>query len=145
MNEASPTFVTMVSCHLGATPMNWYRQYSVEWQRTGTVKTWKTFTEALRKRFLPPDHEFGLCEKLHQLKHKDSVHSYVADFQNILIQCRVRFPQWNYDSTFSLVSSLMWLLTFVRNSHQRWTSASPSRFATTTFHHVPLPAQQRAG
>ncbi|KAG6614855.1 uncharacterized protein IUM83_04121 [Phytophthora cinnamomi] len=93
MMEESSQFVTMVSCHLGATPMNWYRQFSLECDSSGRVKTWAIFKEAMRHRFLPPDSEYRLRERLCALSQTSSLHDYVADFQNLLIQCTVPISQ----------------------------------------------------
>jgi hypothetical protein len=64
MTEESSQFVTMVSIHLGVTPMNWYRQFAMECDHSGRIKTWSVFKEAMRRRFLPPDSEYRLRERL---------------------------------------------------------------------------------
>lgn len=87
MVEESAQFVTMISCHLGVSPMNWYRQFSMECDATGRTKTWEAFKDAMRRRFLPPDHEYVLRERLWALNQKDNLHDYIAEFHNLLIQC----------------------------------------------------------
>ncbi|KAE8954451.1 hypothetical protein PR001_g32487, partial [Phytophthora rubi] len=87
MVEDSPQFVTVISCHLGVTPMNWYRQFLAECDTTGRTKSWGAFKAAMRRRFLPLDHEFVLRERLWALSQKGSLHDYIAEFQNLLIQC----------------------------------------------------------
>lgn len=89
MREETPTFVTMVSCHLDPTPMNFYRKFSLECQRTNLVKTRDLFTTALRKRFLPPDFEYMPREKLYNLKQVGTIHDYVASFHDFFVQCRM--------------------------------------------------------
>lgn len=89
MNENSPAFVNMVSCHLAPTPMNWYRQFVADCDRNQVVRTWATFKAAMRKRFLPPDNEYLLREKLCKLTQIGSLHDYVSAFQDVLIQCQV--------------------------------------------------------
>ena len=89
MAEDSPTFVTMVSCYLAPTPMNWYRQFVMECERSRVTRTWDTFKRALRKRFLPPDNEYHLREKLCKLTQMGSLHDYIGQFQNILVQCQL--------------------------------------------------------
>lgn len=39
MTEESPQFVIMTSCHLGVTPMNWFRKFMEEFDATSQVKT----------------------------------------------------------------------------------------------------------
>ncbi|OWZ01671.1 LOW QUALITY PROTEIN: hypothetical protein PHMEG_00026895 [Phytophthora megakarya] len=39
MTEESSLFAIMISCHLGSTPMNWYRQLSLECDATDTTKS----------------------------------------------------------------------------------------------------------
>ncbi|KAK1928306.1 hypothetical protein P3T76_016233 [Phytophthora citrophthora] len=89
MAEESAGFVTVVSCHLAPTPVNWYRQFVAEANRAGTVRTWENFKAALRTRFLPPDNEYTLREKLCKLTQMGSLHDYIGNFQNILVQCQV--------------------------------------------------------
>jgi hypothetical protein len=100
--EESSQFVTMVSTHLGVTPMIWYRQFAVACDHLGRVKTWTVFKEAMSRRFLPPDSEYRLRERLCALSQGSSLHDYVADFQN-----NVRFPSanWNCVSTSSRARS----------------------------------------
>ncbi|ETK74195.1 hypothetical protein L915_18943 [Phytophthora nicotianae] len=93
MTEESPQFVTMISCHLGMTPMNWYRQFSSECEATGRVKMWANFNAAMCSLFLPPDGEYRLREWLCGLSQTTSLHDYVAEFQNLLIQCAVPISQ----------------------------------------------------
>ena len=80
MVENSPAFVTMVSCYLAPTPMNWYRQFVAECDRAQIVRTWETFKGAMRKRFLPPDNEYMLREKLCKLTQIGSLHGYLSAF-----------------------------------------------------------------
>ncbi|OWZ07942.1 hypothetical protein PHMEG_00019593 [Phytophthora megakarya] len=87
MTEESSLFVTMISCHLGTTPMNWYRQFSLECDATDTTMSWPMFKSAMRCRFLPPDHEFSIRERLCALRQKGNIHDYIAELQNLLIQC----------------------------------------------------------
>ncbi|EEY69857.1 uncharacterized protein PITG_06372 [Phytophthora infestans T30-4] len=47
----------------------------------------------MRKRFLPPDSEYRLRERLCALSQTTSLHDYVAEFQNLLIQCTVQISQ----------------------------------------------------
>jgi hypothetical protein len=89
MQEDSAAFVTMVSCHFGSTVMNWYRQFSLDCERNGIAKSWTVVTNGLRKRFLPPDFEYMLREKLYNLEQKGSLHDYVSAFQDVLVQCRL--------------------------------------------------------
>lgn len=87
MTEESSQFVTMISCHLGVTPMNWFRQFALECDASETTKTWAAFKTGMRRRFLPPDHEYGLRERLCALSQTASLHDYISEFQNLLIQC----------------------------------------------------------
>ncbi|KAK1930977.1 hypothetical protein P3T76_013566 [Phytophthora citrophthora] len=89
MAEESAGFVTVVAYHLAPTPMNWYREFVAETNRAGTVRTWENFKAALRTRFLPPDNEYTLREKLCKLTQMGSLHNYIGNFQNILVQCQV--------------------------------------------------------
>ncbi|OWZ19109.1 hypothetical protein PHMEG_0006693 [Phytophthora megakarya] len=89
MAEESVGFVTMVSCHLAPTPINWYRQFVAETNRAGTARTWENFKAALRTRFLPPDNEYALIEKLCKLTQMGPLHDYIGNFQNLLVQCQV--------------------------------------------------------
>ncbi|ETO59014.1 hypothetical protein F444_22608 [Phytophthora nicotianae P1976] len=76
MTEASSQFVTMASTHLGVTPLNWYRQISLKCEASGRVKS-----------------EYRLRERLRALSRHSSLHDYVAEFQNLLIQCTVPISQ----------------------------------------------------
>ncbi|ETK75325.1 hypothetical protein L915_18049 [Phytophthora nicotianae] len=93
MTEESSRFVTMASTHLGVTPLNWYRQISLECEASGRVKSWTIFKDSMRQRFLPPDSEYRLRERLRALSRHSSLHDYVAEFQNLLIQCTVPISQ----------------------------------------------------
>ncbi|OWZ22929.1 hypothetical protein PHMEG_0002280 [Phytophthora megakarya] len=93
MSGESYQFVIMVSTHLGVTPMSWDRQFAIECDHAGRVKTWAIFKEAMRRRFLPPDSEDRLRERLCSLNQGSSLHDYVANFQNLLIQCTVTISQ----------------------------------------------------
>ncbi|POM62604.1 hypothetical protein PHPALM_28220 [Phytophthora palmivora] len=84
MTENSGAFVTMVSCYLAPTPMNWYRQFVTDWDRNHIARTWETFKTAMRKCFLPPDFEYMLREKLGKLTQIGSLCDYVSVFQDVL-------------------------------------------------------------
>eukprot|EP00644_Phytophthora_capsici_P016176 jgi/Phyca11/115433/e_gw1.28.276.1 len=47
----------------------------------------------MRQRFLPPDSEYRLRERLCALSQNSSLHDYVVEFQNLLIQCTVPISQ----------------------------------------------------
>ncbi|OWZ07997.1 hypothetical protein PHMEG_00019531 [Phytophthora megakarya] len=67
----------------------WYRQFVADCDRSQVVRTWETFKAAMRKRFLPPDHEYCLREKLCKLTQLGPLHDYVSAFQDVLIQCKI--------------------------------------------------------
>jgi hypothetical protein len=89
MHENSSIFVTMILCHLGTTPMNWYRQFSAHRDNSDLPKTWEAFKNGLRARFLPPDHEYLLREKLLKTTQTGSLYEYIAAFNDVLIQCKL--------------------------------------------------------
>ncbi|ETI39822.1 hypothetical protein F443_14628, partial [Phytophthora nicotianae P1569] len=74
---------------LAPTPMNWYRQFVADCERSQVVRTWDVFKNAMRKRFLPPDYEYMLREILCKLTQTGSLHDYLSACQDILIQCQV--------------------------------------------------------
>lgn len=47
----------------------------------------------MRRRFLPPDSEYRLRERLCGLSQTQSLHEYVAEFQNLLVQYTVPISQ----------------------------------------------------
>ena len=93
MSEESPQFVTMIICNLGITPMNWYRQFMAECDATSHVKTWAAFKDGMRRRFIPPVSEYRLREHLCGMSQTQSIHEYVAEFQNLVVQCTLPISQ----------------------------------------------------
>ena len=93
MSEESPQFVTMIICNLGITPMNWYRQFMAECDATSHVKTWAAFKDGMRRRFIPPVSEYRLRENLGRMSQTQSIHEYVAEFQNLVVQCTLPISQ----------------------------------------------------
>jgi hypothetical protein len=84
MHEESSAFTAMISCHLGPTPMNWFRQFGLECDRDVVAKSWPTFKGAVRQRFLPPDHEFLLRERLFAIQQTGSIQDYIFLFRRHL-------------------------------------------------------------
>ncbi|OWZ18146.1 LOW QUALITY PROTEIN: hypothetical protein PHMEG_0007818 [Phytophthora megakarya] len=91
MTDESSQFVTMVLCHLGVTPMNWYRQFVAECDACSRVKSWDVFKDAMRRRFLPPTANIVCARDCVVLT--SSLLDYATYFQNLLIQCTVPISQ----------------------------------------------------
>jgi hypothetical protein len=89
LRDTSPMFVSMVATFFEPTPMNVYRQFVSECESQGIVVTWPALKDRLRGRFTPPDFEFTLRERLCKLTQLASLHDYISEFMNILVQCKV--------------------------------------------------------
>ena len=46
------------------------------------TSTWAAFKDGMRRRLLPPDSEYRLRERLCGLSQTQSLHEYIAEFQN---------------------------------------------------------------
>ena len=145
MHEASPAILTLISCHLGPTPMNWYRQFSLDCQRNGVVKSWETFTAALRTRFLPPDHEFLLRKNSSTSNKKIQFMNTCQNFKTSEPNAAKPSRRWKRASTFNQGLRPRWQPTCVSISLPHSMNAVQLPYVTIMWPLVCPTAQQRAG